>query len=251
MTRNLFRLVVVSAFVALATAASASAQDFNKNYPLRAGGRISIGTVSGNVTVTGYNGSDVIVTAYKEGRDTDMVDIEDRSSGNSVDVKVRYPKNCHDCNVSVRFEVQVPRSSDYDFDGISSVSGEVKVSNITGRLKASSVSGEVRIEDVSGVVSASSVSGSVDVEINRLDGDDDMKFSSVSGDVNVKVPASLGADIEMSTLSGSLDTDFPIEVKEKKYGPGRSASGRVGEGSRRVRMSSVSGSLRLKYSTRG
>ena len=248
MTRNSFRLIALSVFVVLASVASASAQDFQKSYPLRAGGRVSIGTVSGNVTVTGYNGSEVTVTAFKDGRDVDMVDIEDRSTGNSVDVKVRYPKNCNDCNVSVRFEVQVPRSSDYNFDGISSVSGDVNVKNVTGRLKASSVSGEVNIQDVNGSVSASSVSGSVDVEINHLDGDDDMKFSSVSGDVTVKVPSSLGADIEMSTLSGSLDTDFPIEVKEKKYGPGRSASGRVGEGNRRVRMSSVSGSLRLKHS---
>lgn len=251
MTRNFFRLAILSVFVALAFVATATAQDFHKSYPLRAGGRVSIGTVSGNVTVTGYNGNEVVVTAFKEGHDVDMVDIEDRSSAGSVDVKVRYPKNCRDCNVSVRFEVQVPRSSDYNFDGISSVSGDVKVTNVSGNLKASTVSGEVSIDDVNGVVSASSVSGNVDVKINRLDGDDDMKFSSVSGDVNVRVPASLGADIEMSTLSGALDTDFPIEVKEKKYGPGRSASGRVGEGSRRVRMSSVSGSLRLKYSTRG
>jgi DUF4097 and DUF4098 domain-containing protein YvlB len=110
------------------------------------------------------------------------------------------------------------------------------------------VSGTVRIEDVTGEVTASSVSGNVDVEINRLEGTDDMKFSSVSGGVNVRMPSNLDAQLNLSTLSGALETDFPLEVKERKYGPGRSASGRLGDGSRRINMSSVSGSLSLKHS---
>jgi DUF4097 and DUF4098 domain-containing protein YvlB len=92
------------------------------------------------------------------------------------------------------------------------------------------------------------VSGNVDVDINRLEGSDDMKFSSVSGNLNVRMPAGLDAQVSMSTLSGSLDTDFPVEVKEKRYGPGRSASGRVGEGTRQVKMSSVSGNISLRHS---
>ncbi len=242
------RVVVAAMVVGLALAGAAAAQDFQKNYNLGANGQVRIGNISGDVEVTGYGGSAVVVTAYKEGRDRDMVEIEDRSSGSRVDVRARYPENCRRCDVSVRFEVQVPQSMSLDFDGISSVSGGVRVRNVTGSLRVSSVSGTVRIEDVTGTVSASSVSGNVEVDINRLEGSDDMKFSSVSGNVNVRMPAGLDAQVSMSTLSGSLDTDFPVEVKEKKYGPGRSASGRVGDGSRHLHMSSVSGSLSLRHS---
>lgn len=242
------RVVVASLAVGLALAGAASAQDFQKNYNPGANGQVRIGNISGDVEITGYSGSAVVVTAYKEGRDRDVVEIDDRSNGSRVDVRARYPKNCRSCDVSVRFEVQVPQSMSFDFDGISSVSGNVRVRNVTGSLRASSVSGNVRIEDVTGTVSASSVSGNVEVDINRLEGADDMKFSSVSGNVNVRMPAGLDAQVSMSTLSGSLDTDFPVEVKEKRYGPGRSASGRVGDGSRQLNMSSVSGSISLKYS---
>jgi DUF4097 and DUF4098 domain-containing protein YvlB len=236
--------------VMAAMSAAASAQDFQKSYRIGAGGDVRVSTVSGDVKVTGYDGDAIVVTGYKEGRDSELVEIEDRSGGNTVDVRVRYPRNCN-CDASVRFEVQVPRSTQFNFSGFSSVSGSVEVRSVTGKLKASSVSGTVRVEDVSGVVNASSVSGNVEIDINHLEGPEDMKFSSVSGNVNVRIPSNLDADIEMSTLSGSLKTDFPIEVREEKYGPGRSARGRVGDGLRRLKMSSVSGSLSLKYSGRG
>jgi hypothetical protein len=229
-------------------ASAAAAQDFQKSYQPGANGQIRIGNISGDVEVTAYNGSAVTVTAFKEGRDRDRVDIEDRSSATRVDVRVRYPEHCRRCDASVRFEVQVPRGVRFDFDGISSVSGNVSVRGVSGSLRASSVSGTVRIEDVTGEVSASSVSGNVDVEINKLEGADDMRFSSVSGNVNVRMPSTLDAEVHLSSLSGSLDTDFPVEVKEKKYGPGRSAQGRMGDGSRRVNMSSVSGNISLMSS---
>lgn len=249
MHRPFYRLALLAAVALAAISTSATAQDFQKSYKLGAGGDVRVSTVSGDVKVTGYDGDAIIVTGHKEGRDSELVEIEDRSGGNTVDVRVRYPRNCN-CDASVRFEVQVPRSTRYNFDGFSSVSGDVEVRSVNGKLKASSVSGTVRVEDVSGVVNASSVSGNVEVEINRLEGPEDMKFSSVSGNVSVRIPSNLDADIEMSTLSGSLKTDFPIEVREEKYGPGRSARGRVGDGLRRLKMSSVSGNLGLKYSAR-
>ncbi|MCI0488203.1 MAG: DUF4097 family beta strand repeat-containing protein [Blastocatellia bacterium] len=245
MTRALFRLVFASSLLGLMLAVPAAAQDFQKSYRAGAGASVRISTVSGDVKVTAYNGDVIIVMGFKEGRDLDMVDIEDRSRNGNVDVGVRYPENCR-CNVSVRFEVQVPASVGYDFRGISSVSGDVEVIGVTGRLKASSVSGTVNVKEVTGTVNASSVSGDVEVEISRFEGKDDMKFSSVSGSVHVKVPSNLDAEIDMSSFSGSINTDFPVEVRKDHYTSRQWARGRVGDGSRNLHMSSVSGSLSLK-----
>jgi DUF4097 and DUF4098 domain-containing protein YvlB len=249
MSKSLFRLAILSFACHLMLVASAAAQDFQKSYRLGAGSDVRIGNVSGNVTVTGYDGDAVVVTAIKEGPDRDKVEIEDKSTGDRVDLGVRYPERCN-CHVDVRFEVKVPRSISYDFRHISSVSGDVEVSNVTGKLHASSVSGAVRVKDVTGTVSANSVSGNVEVDIDRLEGTESMKFTSVSGNVNVTLPSSLDADIQMHSLSGSLKTDFPIEVKERRYGPGRSAQGKVGNGSRTLNVSTVSGSVSLRHSER-
>lgn len=246
MNRKLIRFSIAAALAGLALAATASAQDFQKTYRIGAGGQIRIGNVSGDVIVTGYDGDSIVVTGTKKGRDRDMIEIEDRSGTANVDVGVRYPKHCN-CDASIRFEVQVPRSVKYDFDHIASVSGDVRVTGVTGRLNASAVSGDVHITDVSGSVSASAVSGDVQVEINRLDGSDDMKFNTVSGDVSVTLPGSLDADVDMSSFSGSIKTDFAIEVRSERYGSRNSARAKLGEGSRRLKMSSVSGDLTLRH----
>ena len=246
MKPRLLRFLVATTLFAFALAATAAAQDFQKSYRIGAGGQVRIRNISGDVIVTGYDGDAIIVKAAKSGRDQEMIEIEDRSGAGNVDVGVRYPRNCN-CEASVRFEVQAPRSVSYDFDHIGSVSGEVQVTGVTGRLRASSVSGDVHIKEVSGSVSASSVSGGVKVEIARLEGADDMKFSSVSGDVSVTAPASLDAEVDISSMSGSINTDFPVEVRKDRFGVHTSARGKLGEGSRHLKMSTISGSLSLRH----
>lgn len=246
MNRKLFRFSITTALVGLALSATAAAQDFQKTYRIGAGGQIRIGNVSGDVIVTASDGDSIVVTGTKQGRDRDMIEIEDRSGAGNVDVGVRYPKRCN-CEASIRFEVQVPRSVKYEFDQIASVSGDVHVSGVSGRVRASAVSGDVIIKDVSGTVSASAVSGDVQVEINRLDGADDMTFNTVSGDVSVMLPSGLDAEVDMSSFSGSIKTDFAIEVRSERYGSRNSARGRLGDGSRRLKMSSVSGDISLRH----
>jgi len=246
MSKKQFRLSIIASLAVLAVAGTASAQDFQKSYRLASGGQIHIGNISGDVRVTGYDGDSINVKGTKKGRDRDKVEVEDKSTDGRVELGVHYPKRC-ECDASIQFEVQVPRSVNYDFDGISSVSGDVEISGVTGRVHASAVSGDVRVKNVSGSVSASAVSGDVEVVVDRLEGGDDMKFSSVSGDVSVKLPASLDADVDMSSMSGSIKTDFAIEVRTEKYGSRSSARAKLGEGSARLKMSSVSGDLSLRH----
>lgn len=242
---------------------TAMAQDFQHSYSLGAGGSINVRNISGDVKVTGYDGQVVVVTGVKEGRNSDKVSIEDQSSGNTIDVRARYPERCNDCDASVRFEVKVPRGLAYRFNSISSVSGDVDVAGVSGELTAKSVSGNVAVNDVSGSVHASSVSGNVrvgkvagtanakstsgnvEVEIVSLEGAGNMDFGSVSGDVRVKLPGNLDAEVSLSTMSGDLKTDFPLTIEKSKHGAGQKANGRLGGGARNLKMSTVSGDLSL------
>ncbi len=241
---------------------SAQAQDFQQSYKVAAGASISIKNVSGDIIITGYDGDAVVVNGLREGRDREMVEVEDRSSENRVDVGVRYPSPCN-CDASVRFEVRVPRSMTFEINKISTASGDIEVTgvrgqvsvstasgdvlvqNVNGRINASTASGEMRVVNVVGEVSAQSASGNVEVEIARLEGTDNMKFSSASGDVHVKLPSNIDADISMTTATGDIKTDFPIEVKEQRHGPGSQAHGRLGSGSRTIRISTASGDVSL------
>lgn len=263
MNKFSLRLMTLSVLMA-ALGLTALAQDFQRNFNLGAGGSVNVRNISGNVVVNGYDGQAIVVTATKQGRDRDRVNIEDRSTGNMVDVRVDYPDRCNNCDVEIHFDVKVPRGIAYKFNSFSSVSGDVSVTGVTGDLSAktvsgettvnnvsgsvnaSSVSGDVHVGKVEGIVSAKSTSGDVEVEILSLEGAaNSMEFSSISGDVLVRLPGNLDADVKLSTMSGGLKTDFPLTIEESKYGTGRKANGKIGNGSRSLKISTISGDVSL------
>ena len=255
----------VWALVLCAVAAvSASAQDFQKSYNLGEGGSVEIANVSGDINLTGYEGSAIVVSAYKEGRDREMVEVEDESTQGRVVLRAKYPNDCRNCQASVRFEVRVPRSANISFDKISTASGDVKAEGFTGRLnlstasgnvtvrgvggevRANSASGTVRVAEATGTVSANTASGDVEVELTRVDGAGDMRFTSASGDVKVRMPSNIDARVTLSTASGDIETNFPIEVKHDRYGSGTRAEGQLGSGARTLKISTASGNVSLK-----
>ncbi|MFH1573354.1 MAG: DUF4097 family beta strand repeat-containing protein, partial [Acidobacteriota bacterium] len=171
------------------------------------------------------------------------------------------------CNASVRFVLQVPRESRYRFDALSTASGDVELTDVAGEIRAksasgnltlrqvegtihaSTASGDVLVEQAIGEVKASTASGNVDVELIEVQGGGEMAFSSASGDVTVRAPARLDADVRMSTASGSLKTDFPLTIEEEE-GHGKKAYGRLGSGVRPLKLSTASGDVRLLLASR-
>jgi len=247
MKRN-FHCLLASCFALCFSTAIVFAQTedrLSQSYRLGANSKISIGNVSGNVTITAWDSDTVQLDAVKRSRrgdDLNLVRIEIDSGSNYLEVKARYSDNCN-CDVSVDFDLKVPRNVAFNFNSISSVSGNVRISDVTGSVKASSVSGDIRITDVSGPVSANSVSGDVRARIIQLPEMADMKFNSVSGNIMVRIPSSIDADVQMETVSGSLDTDFPLTISGRQ---GRKISGQIGRGGNRLHFNTVSGNVTLK-----
>lgn len=241
---NALGAAIMLLFGVVVFCASGFAQDFQRNYRVAPNGSIRVFTVSGDVKVQGYDGAEIVVQGSKVGRNPERVEIVDRSSADHVDVGVRYPERSGG-DASVNFVVKVPRAVTYNFTDIYSVSGSVYFADVTGNIKAHSVSGSVEMKNVSGIISAESVSGNVDVYLKKVEGEGDMRFSSVSGNVAVRAPADLSAYVVMSTTIGALTTDFPVEIQERRYAPGRSARGRLGSGACSIRITSVSGRVSL------
>lgn len=262
MQKVLVRLAF-AVFCVLLIPFSVLGQDFQQSYKLRADGSIKIQNVSGDIKIIGYDGSAVTVTGTKKGRNPEQVEIKDMSGQGNVDIGVEYP-DCHSgCNVSVDFEVRVPRSTSFAFDKLSTASGNIEISdvqgdvkantasgdvtikNVGGKIKANTASGTMRVTEIVGEVSANSASGDVEVSLTRLEGTGNMNFNSASGDVRVSMPSNLDADISLSTVSGDVKTDFPIEIEKNKWGAGSRAKGKLGSGTRMLRIVSASGDVSL------
>jgi len=264
MKRSVMVLIVLGLWACLMIPA-AWAQDPPRNYSLTQGSTISIANVSGEINVTGANVPNVIVTTIREGRDKDMVDVEDLSSGGNLSLKTRYPRDGRNYEASVRFVVQVPAGGRYKYDSLSTASGDILLSNVAGEInartasgdismtgvngivRASTASGNIQVRQASGAVTANTASGNIDVELASIEASQEvqeLKFASASGDVTVRVMGPLNAQVEMSTASGSISNDFGLRVDDPE-GHGRKASGIVGTGAVKLKLAAASGDLRL------
>ena len=121
-------------------------------------------------------------------------------------------------------------SGDLDGAGINSVS-----------VAANTASGDVQLAGVFGTVKVGTASGDVEAELQQVP--EQMELGSKSGDCEVVMPDGQGFTLQFSTVSGELDSDFPL------VGPIGKRSGEaiyLDGGGRVFRVSSVSGDIMLR-----
>jgi DUF4097 and DUF4098 domain-containing protein YvlB len=122
-------------------------------------------------------------------------------------------------------------------------SGDVGGGDVAaGEFRLGTGSGDVRL----GTVRARRLqlgTGSGDVALALGDALDEARVGTGSGSVTLRLPPTLGATIEVSTGSGGLRTDVPIQLVRQQRGR---FEGRLGDGRARVRVTTGSGGVRLE-----
>ncbi|MDH7493652.1 MAG: DUF4097 family beta strand repeat-containing protein [Candidatus Saccharicenans sp.] len=128
---------------------------------------------------------------------------------------------------------------------LSSVSGDIRVSQVKGSVEAEVVSGSVKLQNIQEArrVSAKSISGTVEYRGQVLP-DGSYRFSSHSGEVRLFLPEDSSFDLEATSFSGTVTTDFPVQVMGKLSG--KTIQGRVGKGGAEVSAKAFSGSVEIR-----
>lgn len=147
--------------------------------------------------------------------------------------------NVQDNDVKVDFTVRVPAGVRL---AARNVSGDVEAEGMRGYVEARSVSGDVRLS-TTGYGEASSVSGSIFASLGSAAWPGELDFSTVSGDVTVRLPARASTGVRIRTMSGEVETDFPLEVERRSMR--RSVRGTLGGGGRELSVTTLSGDVRL------
>jgi DUF4097 and DUF4098 domain-containing protein YvlB len=121
-------------------------------------------------------------------------------------------------------------------------SGEVTGSDFeSDELSVDTGSGEVRISGVTAPrVSLQTGSGGITADLRR-----DVASLSVetgSGDIAIRAPATLGAEVEIETSSGDIETDFPLLVTRQSRDH---MVGTIGDGKGTIAIETGSGGIKL------
>jgi Putative adhesin len=90
---------------------------------------------------------------------------------------------------------------------VKTMSGDVRLERVGGELRVQTVSGDVNAQSVGGSIVAKSVSGDFRVESAR---EGHVTAQSVSGDIELGVPAGTLLDVDAGSVSGDLASEVPL-----------------------------------------
>jgi len=258
--RRLLNPLALAACVWLGAAATAAAADFEWIGQLAPGQRIEVIGVNGSIQATdARGGGNVIVTAVKTaGRrgDPAEVRVEMVSHAGGVTVCVVYPSpegraanecraggagqnNSRDNDTRVDFTVQVPAGIGL---AARTVNGSIEAQGLQSDTEATTVNGSVTLS-TAGSARATTVNGSINAAMGQAVWPNGAKFTTVNGEVTLRLPPAINAQVRVSTVSGGIRSDFPLQVSTDP-GP-KHAEGVIGGGGQRLDVTTVNGQVNL------
>ncbi|MFD8755842.1 DUF4097 domain-containing protein [Kitasatospora sp. NPDC059577] len=163
---------------------------------------VKVGTVSADATVSGIAGH---VSVQSANGDTTLVGLTGRTDANTV-------------------------------------TGDVDAQSVGGQLRVNSVSGQLTV--VAGTadrVQANAVTGAVTLDLD-VDGEADVKVTTVSGPVVVRIPSRTDAKVEAGSTSGDISSSFE-QLKLSSTWGAKKLSGQLGEGRGSLNVTTVSGAV--------
>jgi len=184
--------------------------------------KLVVETMSGSVTVRGYSGQEVTVESTGGGlRGPGVKEPEPpagmhRIGGNNSNLEITEDNNTvrisggHFPFGHTDLTIQVPSQTSVSVKTFTGAG--ITIENISGEIEANNMNGPVNITNASGSVVAHSMNGKVVVSLNSVTPDKPMSFSTMNGQIDVTLPASIKANVKLKTNHGDIFTDFDIKL---------------------------------------
>lgn len=260
-------------------------QTLTRQMPFEPGSSLSIRNYDGKIAVSSWDRDELHITAEKRlkrwvgglgwvmeklhlsPRPTEsvktyfeQVDVVVSIVDGGIKVETIRPKWSPSVNVSVHYEVKVPRRVDLalrtsngtiyvaDIDGavsLRSSNGKVVCEGINGPVDATTSNGSVVCRDIAGPIDARTSNGSVTVEHPTALGlRSAISCRTSNGSIRVNLPGECSFEIDARTSNGSIRSAFAVE-KSGETNSRKRLAGRVGAGGPVVELRSSNGSISI------
>jgi DUF4097 and DUF4098 domain-containing protein YvlB len=224
-------------------------EDFHYNFPLKAGGRLTVEGFNGSVDVSMWDQETVDISGTRYARsqeDTHDLKIEVDHTPDSVSVRVIRPSTRRR-NYGATFAIKVPRGVVLEHvttsngairasDGagparLKTSNGHVEVRRLKGPLNAETSNGPVELQDIDGAVDihtsnghiraegirgafdASTTNSSIHAALEKVDGS--VRVQSSNGNIDLSLPPNSQSAVRAHTSNSGITLHLPGEVNAR------------------------------------
>ena len=216
-------------------------------------GRITLNTHNGGIDVKGWTSNEVLVLARIEvwapkdapAPESYLPQIQILTSGGQISSLEPTTKR-NDTWFTISYEIFVPHQTSLN---LKSHNGGLSVRDVKGELRFDTHNGGVNLTRIAGNVEGTTHNGGINVDLDgaRWDGQH-LLLETNNGGVNLRLPESYSARLEMSTHNGSMKSDFPLTMSAdlKKT---KDMNFNLGSGGALIRMKTHNGGVTLRKKT--
>jgi hypothetical protein len=225
--------------------------EWNRTYPLTAGGEVRIVNTNGRIDVEGIEGTTLEVKAeriargatdsaarellprivIKEDAKPDRVSLEtERMSGILIGV-----------SFEVRYHVRAPKNAVIN---VTNTNGQVALTALDGNVTAHTTNGGVSGKALGGSVDARSTNGGVTVDMASVK-DGKIVLRTTNGGVTLTIPETAKADISASCTNGGINVNS-LEKLEITESSRRKLEGRLNGGGTPIELRTTNGGIRVR-----
>lgn len=208
MKKKLLILIVI----AMATSAAWAGESVDVTQAASASPTVEIDNLAGSVEIKGWDRQEIRVSGVL-GDDTEGLDFSGSNDSFEIEVEIPDSYGRRHRDLDSDLEIWVPAGSSLD---VETVSANIRVSGVNGRLELESVSGEVNVDGAPTSADVETVSGNIE-----LSGAETLVIAeSVSGKIEL---SGVAGRVEAATVSGSVR----VEASDIEQGEFEAVSGSV------------------------
>ncbi|MBN2011468.1 hypothetical protein JW960_19200 [candidate division KSB1 bacterium] len=186
-------------------------------------GSIKLGLVNGGITVTGYDGKDVIVEATSRSKSIEKENVEKDAKGmfripiSSTGLEIIEEDNEMEINVeswkrTIDVTVKAPFKTNLELNCVNA--GDIYIEKIDGEIDVDNTNGKITLNDISGSVVANALNKDIFATLNKVNPEKPMSFSTLNGDIDVTFPANIKASVKLKSDNGEIYSDYEIQLEK-------------------------------------
>jgi len=244
-------LLAVSIWAITPLATAETREEPARILPLKAGGRLSLENIDGDVTIEGWNRREVSIQAVKraDGDALDQIKVRVDATESRIEIETEYLESrggfmgFQTADGSVDYTIKAP--SDAILEEIELVNGDVTVRGIAGRVMLNTVNGAITAVGLADDAEIETVNGAIDASFDQLGAGQSVELTTVNGAVMIRIPPQASAAVAAETINGAISSEFDLTVEKGEW-IGSSLEGRIGSGDARIELETVNGRIEIK-----